>query len=184
MTSNINKGMYILFKGEPHIVLDRLFTTQGRVAAFNKTKLKSLITGKVLGQTFKSTDKVEEIQIDTKTMQFLYVDGENAIFMDPQTFEQISLPVVGIPEGRSYLHSDAKYVMMIYDGNPISVQLPKSIKLEVVNTTSAVAGNTATGATKDAELETGVTIQVPLFMKIGDKIVVNTDSGSYVSKSE
>ena len=175
--------MYILFKGEPHIVLERQMTSQGRVAAFKKTKLKSLVTGKVLDQTFKSTDKVEEIDVQTKTMQYIYVDGNEAYFMDPNTFEQISVSLDLIDGGTSYLHPDAKYVMMFYDGNPLSVNLPPSITLEVTKTTGAVKGNTATGATKAATVETGYEIQVPLFIEEGNRITINTDTGGYVEKA-
>lgn len=182
MTSDIRRGMFIIYKGEPHIVLERLFTTRGRVSAFNKTKLKSLISGRVLQQTFKSTDKVEEIDVETKSMQFIYVDGDSAYFMDPQSFEQIPIPVGNIPGGTNYLHADAKYVTMFYEDEALSVKLPFSIKLKVASTIGAVKGNTAQAATKVAELETGMEVQVPLFIEEGDFIVVNTDSGEYIEK--
>ncbi|MBD3280969.1 elongation factor P [Candidatus Dojkabacteria bacterium] len=183
MTSNINKGMYVLYKGEPHIVLERQMTSQGRVSAFKKTKLKSLVTGKVLDQTFKSTDKVEEIEVETKTMQFIYVDGDSAYFMDPNTFEQIPVSLELVDGRTSYLHPDAKYVMMFYGGRPLVVNLPPSITLEVAKTTGAVKGNTATGANKAATVETGYELQVPLFIAEGDKIVINTETGEYIEKA-
>jgi len=174
--------MYIEFKGEPHVVIEHLFTTQGRVSAFNKVKLKSLISGKVIAHVFKATEKVEELVVESRTMQFIYVDGEEAYFMDPKTFEQISIPLGSIDKGGDYLHAEAKYVTMFYEDAPISVGLPPSIALEVVDTTDAVKGNTSGGATKVAKLETGVEIQVPLFIKVGNKVVVNTESGSYIEK--
>jgi elongation factor P len=183
LTSNISKGMYILYKGEPHIVLERQMTSQGRVAAFKKTKLKSLVSGKVLDQTFKSTDKVEEIEVQTKSMQFIYVDGNEAYFMDPISFEQIPVSLDLIDGGTSYLHPDAKYVMMFYDGSPLAVNLPPSITLKVTKTTGAVKGNTATGATKAATVETGYELQVPLFVVEGDNLVINTSTGDYVEKA-
>ncbi|MBN1332095.1 elongation factor P [Candidatus Dojkabacteria bacterium] len=183
LTSNINKGMYILFKGEPHVVLERQMTSQGRVSAFKKTKLKSLVTGRVLDQTFKSTDKVEEIDVETKSMQYIYVDGNEAYFMDPATFEQIPVTLDLIAGGTSYLHPDAKYVMMFYDGSPLAVNLPPSITLEITKTTGAVKGNTATGATKNATVETGYQLQVPLFISEGDKVSINTSTGEYTEKA-
>ena len=183
LTSNINKGMYILFRGEPHIVLERLMTSQGRVSAFKKTKLKSLVSGKVLDQTFKSTDKVEEIDVETKTMQFIYVDGDDAYFMNPSTFEQIPVSLELIDGKTSYLHTEAKYVMMFYDNLPLAVNLPPSITLEVTKTTGAVKGNTATGATKNATVETGYLLQVPLFINEGDRISINTTTGQYTEKA-
>lgn len=182
MTSNIKRGMFIKFKDEPHIVLEQLFTTQGRVSAFNKTKLKSLTTGKVISQVFKSSDKVEEIDVESRSMQFLYVDGDSAVFMDPQSFEQVFIPLENVPGGTDYLHPEAKYVTQFYEEEPISVKLPASITLEVTKTTGAVKGNTAQAATKDAELETGLKVQVPLFINEGESVVINTDTGSYIEK--
>ena len=183
LTSNLRRGMYIKYRGEPHIILEHLFTTQGRVSAFNKVKIKSLITGKVLNETFKSNQKVEEIDVEMKTMQFIYVDGKGAYFMDPNTFEQISVSLSLIEGGKSYLHEDAKYVMVFYEGNVINVKLPPSITLKVADTTNAVKGNTTSGATKSAKLETGLEVQVPLFINVGDKVVINTETGSYIEKA-
>lgn len=183
-TSNINKGMYIDFNGEPHVIIEKVFYSPGKGAAFNRTKLKSLRSGKIVSQVFKSGEKVDEIVVDTKTMQFIYIDGDKAVFMDPQTYDQVSVPLNTIDGEESYLHTEAKYVMISYDGEVLSVQLPKKIVLEVAKTSGATKGNTATNATKEAEMETGVKIQVPLFVKEGDKIEINTESESYVAKAE
>lgn len=183
MTNRVSRGMFILFRGEPHVVLDNVFSTQGRVSAFNKTKLKSLISGKVISQVFKASENVEEVEVVSKTMQFIYVDGELAYFMDPETYEQIPVSLENIDHKDSYLHPDAKYVMMFYDDDPIMVKLPPAITLEVTETTGAVKGNTSGNATKEAKLETGVKVQVPLFISQNDKIVVNTETGSYIQKA-
>ncbi len=182
-TNKIYKGMFILFRNEPHVVLDNVFSTQGRVSAFNKTRLKSLISGKVINQVFKASESVEEVEVTSKTMQFLYVDGEVAYFMDPGTYEQISVSLENIDGKDSYLHPDAKYVMMFYDENPIMVKLPPAITLEVIETSSAVKGNTSGNATKEAKLETGAMVQVPLFISQGDKVVVNTETKNYIEKA-
>lgn len=183
-TTNIARGMYVMFNNEPYVIIDKEFYSPGKGAAFNRTKLKSLKTGKIINQVFKSGEKVDEIVVDTKTMQFIYIDGDKAYFMDPQTYEQIFIPVSVIDGGTTYLHPDAKYVTISYEGEVLSIQLPKKIVLQVTSTSGATKGNTATNATKEAEFETGLKIQVPLFVKEGDKIEINTEMNSYVSKAE
>lgn len=183
-TSNIVKGMYIFYNNEPHLVIEKEFYSPGKGAAFNRTRLKSLKTGKIIAHVFKSNEKVDEIDVETKTMQFLYVDGNDAVLMDPQTYEQISVSLDLIDHGTDYLHPDAKYVTVNYEGEVLSVQLPAKITLEIVDTTSATKGNTATNATKEAKLETGAVTQVPLFIKQGEKVVISTEAGTYFSKAE
>lgn len=182
-TRNITQGMIIRHNNEPHLILKKEFYAPGRGYGITKTKIKSLISGKVVTQTFRSNEKVEEVDVTSRTMQFIYVDGDDAIFMDPKTFEQISITLENVPDGQDYLHTESKYVTMFYEGNPISVQLPKKIKLKVEGTTDAVKGNTSGGATKEAVLETGAKIQVPLFIKEGESVMVNTESGAYVEKA-
>ena len=183
-TNNIVKGMFILYNKEPHLVVDRVFYSPGKGAAFNRTRLESLKTGKIVSQTFKSNEKVEEIDVETKTMQFIYVDENNAFFMDPQTYEQISVSLDVIDHGTNYLHTDAKYVTINYEGEVLSVQLPGKIILQITETSDASRGNTATNATKEAVLETGAKVQVPLFIRQGEKVIVNTESSTYVGKAE
>ncbi len=182
LTSTLKRGMYIKYKEEPYLIIEHLFTTQGRVSAFNKVKMKSLITGKVISENFKSNQKVEEIDVTMRTMQFLYIDGKGAYFMDPSNFEQISVSLNIIEGGSSYLHEEGKYVMVFYEDNVINVKLPPSIKLKVIETTDAVKGNTTSGATKLAKLETGLELQVPLFIKKEDEVIVNTQTGEYIEK--
>lgn len=176
--------MYIKFNEEPYVVLDKEFYSPGKGAAFNRTKLKSLKSGKIINQVFKSGEKVDEIFVDTKTMQFIYIDGNKAYFMDPQTYDQIYISLENIDGKGGYLHSSARYVMISYEGEVLSIQLPKKIILQVTKTTGATKGNTATNATKEAELETGLKIRVPLFIEEGDKIEINTEAESYVAKAE
>ena len=182
LTSNITRGMVIMYNNEPCIVIDKEFYAPAKGASFHRTKIKNIKTGKIISHTVKSVEKVEEIDVDTKTMQFLYSDDTYAYFMDPVSFDQIEVPLEQIPSGTDYLHTDGKYVLLIYEGKAISVQLPLKIILAVTETGEGVKGNTATNATKEAIVETGLKVFVPLFVKIGDRISINTESGTYYSK--
>ncbi len=181
-TTEIRKGMIIRFNNEPHIVIEKEFYSPGKGGAFNRCKLKNIRTGKFVNQVFKSGEKVEELDVQTRNMQFLYADDSSGYFMSPETFEQITVSLDLIPGGTDWLHADAKYVMTIFEDEVIYVQLPAKISLIVTETSDAVRGDTATNASKEAILETGVKVQVPLFIKQGDKIIINTDTGTYFSK--
>lgn len=183
LTSDISKNMVIDYKGEPYIVLEKEFYKPGKGGAFNRTKLRNIKTGSVLNITFKSNEKVEELDVQRLTMNYLYLDGNKAIFMNPETYEQIEVSLDLIQGGTNYLHTEGHYVFMFLDDEVISVEIPQKLTLEVVDTTDAVKGNTATNATKEAVLETGCKVQVPLFIVNGDKIMVNTESNSYTSKA-
>lgn len=181
-TSEITRGMVIKFNNEPFIIIDKEFYSPGKGGAFTRTKIKNIKTGKILNQVFKSGEKLDQLDIDTKTMQYLYEDAGVTNFMDPISFEQITIPLEMIDGGTNWLHPDGKYIVIIYEGQAISVQLPSKLTLQVTETSDAVKGNTSGSATKDAVLETGVKIQVPLFIKPNERIIVNTDTSSYVSK--
>jgi elongation factor P len=178
----VEKGMILNINSIPHLVVDREFYKPGKGSAVYRVKLKDIKGEKILHQTYRSGDKVEEVQVDTNTMQFLYLDGEDAYFMNPETFEQSSIGLEKIPGRKDYLHTEGKYIFITYEDEVLSVRIPLKITLEVVDTKDVDPGNTANNATKEAELETGLKVQVPLFMKTGDRIDVNTESGSYVSK--
>jgi elongation factor P len=181
-TTEIRKGMIINYNNEPYIIIAKEFYSPGKGAAFTRTKIKNIKTGKILNQVFKSGEKLEELDVETKTMQYLYADGKEIFFMDPISFEQLSVAIDMIDGGTDYLHPEAKYIIIIYDGAAISVQLPAKIALKVVETSDAVKGNTSGSATKEAILETGAKVFVPLFITQEDTVVVNTETGLYVSK--
>lgn len=184
MTTDIYRGQIIKFNNEPHIVIDKEFYSPGKGGAFNRTRLQSIKTGKIVNHIFKSGEKIEELDVTTKTVQFSYVDGEIAIFMDPETFDQININMELIPGKTDFLHPDAKYIAKIYEDEVIYLQLPAKITLTVTETPDGVRGDTATNAMKDAIVETGAKIKVPLFIKNGDRIVINTDEWSYFSKEK
>lgn len=181
-TTDVTRGAIIRYNNEPWVIVDKEFYSPAKGAAFNKTKLKNIKTGKIVAQTFRSGEKLEELDTETKTMQFLYFDERDAYFMDPVSFDQVNIKLDEIPGEKNYLHTDGKYIMLIYEGEVISVQMPQKLSLIVTETGEGAKGNTATGAMKEATVETGLVINVPLFIKQGDKIVVSTESNTYFSK--
>jgi elongation factor P len=182
MTMEISRGMIIKYNGEPHVIIEKEFYSPGKGGSFNKTKLKSIKTGKIVANVFKSEERVEEIEVTTMTVQYVYIDGNNAVFMDPNTYEQMNVSLDIIEYGTDFLHTEAKYIAKVYEGDVIFLQLPPKITLEVTETPDAVKGDTTSGAYKDATLETGAVVKVPLFIKAGQKIVISTENRSYFSK--
>ncbi len=182
-TTDIMLGMYVLYEGQPHVVIDKEFYSPAKGASFTKTKLRNLNTGKIISTVYKSVERPEEISVDNQTMQYLYNDGNKAFLMNPNTFEQVEVSINLIPGGTDFLHIDGKYIATIYNDKILSIQIPVKMTLEVTDTTDAVKGNTATNASKDAILETGAKVQVPLFINRGDRITINTDDRSYVAKA-
>lgn len=183
LTDKVVRGMIININGDPHLILEREFYKPGKGGAYNKTKLKNLRNGKIFLQTYKSTEKVDEINVDTKNMIYSYVDGAKAVFMDAETYEQVEIDIEQIPGGTSFLMEGEKYIIVSYEGVPLSVQPPIKMIMTVTETTDAVKGNTSGNATKEAVLETGFTLQVPMFIKQGEKIEINTETGQYNSKA-
>ena len=181
-TSEITRGMIISFNNAPHVVIEKEFYSPGKGGSFTRTKLKNIKTGKIENHVFKSGDKLDQLDIETKTMQYLYVDEKDAYFMDPESFDQLTIPLEMIDGGTDWLHTEAKYIVIIFEGLAISVQLPSKITLVVNETSDAVKGNTSGNATKEAILETGAKVYVPLFIKQTDKVVINTETRLYVSK--
>lgn len=179
-TAQFKRGIYISFRGQPYKIVDFSFTSPGKGSAFYRTKLKSLETRSVVEYTFKSGEKMEEVYVETKELQYLYQDGEAFVFMNPRTFDQTSVAKSVVDaESVLYLKEGINYRIQFYQDNPVSVMLPKSIIFTVTGTETGVKGDTVTGASKPATLDTGLVIQVPLFVKVGDSISVNTDTGTY-----
>lgn len=181
-TTELTRGMIIEFNKEPHILIEKEFYSPGKGGAFNRVRLKSIKTGKIFNHVFRSGEKVEELDIESKTMQYSYIEGSSAVFMDPETYDMVNVSLDLINGETNFLHEDAKYIISFYEGNPIYVQIPQKITLKIIDTFDAVKGDTATNASKEATLETGFKVQVPLFIKNGERIVINTDSGTYFSK--
>lgn len=182
-TSDIRNGLCIKYNNDIYKVVEFLHVKPGKGPAFVRTKLKSLSTGKVLDNTFPAGRKIEDIRVETQKFQFLYPEGDSFHFMNTEDFNQITLQkeVLDAPE----LLKEGEIVTVIInteDNLPLSVEMPMSVVLEVTHTEPGVKGNTATNATKPATVETGATINVPLFINEGDKVKIETEKGTYLER--
>lgn len=182
-TSDIKNGLCIKYNHDIYKVIEFLHVKPGKGPAFVRTKLKSLTTGKVIDNTFSAGHKIEDIRVETHKFQFLYAEGDSFHFMNAESFEQITLDkkILDAPD----LLKEGENVMVAINTEtdlPLSVDMPASVVLEVTYSEPGVKGNTSTNATKPATLETGAVVNVPLFINEGDKIKVDTASGSYIER--
>jgi elongation factor P len=182
-TSDIRNGLCLRYNNDIFKVIEFLHVKPGKGPAFVRTKLKSLSSGKVLENTFPAGRKIEDIRVETRKYQFLYPEGENFHFMNTDDYNQITLAkeTLDAPE----LLKEGEIVTVIFnteDNMPLSVEMPSSVILEITHTEPGVKGNTATNATKPATVETGATINVPLFINEGDKVKIDTAKGSYLER--
>jgi len=182
-TDQIKKSMFMMYNNEPYFITEAEFYSPGKGSAFTRVKMKNLNTGRVIPFTFKSGERVEELEVVFKTMQYLYADDNNATFMDPTTYEQYSISLDIVGNFINYMKAGSDYILIIYDNAPISIKFPPQVTLEITETSAAVKGNTANSATKDALVETGATVQVPMFLDVGQKIKVDPISGYYMGKA-
>lgn len=179
----LEKGMCILYKNaEPFLVQDREFVNPGKGSAFVRCKLKNLFTGQVLRETLKSQDNVEVADVQNAQGQYLYEDGEHFHFMETKTFEQHTVSLSDFSGHRNYLREGETYQIVFFNGNIIDVILPPKVILTVTVASEALKGDTATSVTKLVECDTGASIKVPGFIKEGEKILVNTETGEYVER--
>ena len=176
---DIAKGTVLLHKGSPYLVVEREFVNPGKGAAFARVKMKNLKDGAVLTQTIKTADTVEDATVDTDKGQNQYEDGESYLFMDTESYDQISVPSDIINDKKYYLREGDEYEILIWEGNPIDVKIPAKMVFEVAESENYVKGDTVSGATKPITTETGLVVRVPLFIKQGEKILVNTESNEY-----
>jgi elongation factor P len=179
---SISKGMFLLVKGEPHVVAEREFVNPGKGSAFVRLKLKSLVTGQVLKQVNKSQETVEDITVETREAQFLYADNESYVFMDLETYEQFTVPLQGQEDKKLFMREGDTYQLSFWEERPIDILLPYKIVLAVTQAEHALKGDTVSGATKPVTMETGLVIKVPLFIKQGDRLLVNTETREYVER--
>lgn len=181
--NDIRKGQVIKFNGEPHLVMETQHRTPGNLRAFVQIKMRNLRYGKALDQRFASTDTIEVMPTDKKALEFSYADRDAYAFMDPNTFEQIELTATQLGDVRNYLAPGGKVDVLFVDERPLSVDLPSAVSLKVIESAEGIKGDTASNVQKPAKLETGLVVQVPLFIKEGDVIRVNTTDGSYLGRA-
>ena len=182
-TSDFKKGTKILFKDEPYMVLEFTHVKPGKGGAFVRTKMKNMITGLVREETFRSGEKFPSPDLQYKDMQYLYPDADLYNFMDQESFEQVALGKDQVSDVLNYLKEQIIYTILYFQGRPIAVTPPMFMELEVKETMPGVRGDTAQGgATKPATLETGLVVQIPLFVNEGDKVKIDTRDGSYMER--
>ncbi|MDH7576210.1 MAG: elongation factor P [Bacillota bacterium] len=181
-TNDFRTGLTIEVDGEVYSVVDFQHVKPGKGSAFVRSKLKNLRTGAVIERTFRAGEKVPRAHLERKEMQYLYREGDSFVFMDNETYDQISLSEDQLGDSVKYLKENSNIYLLIYAGNLIGSELPHAVELEVVATDPGIRGDTATGGTKPATLETGLVIQVPLFVEVGDVIRVDTRTGEYLER--
>ena len=180
-TAEFKKGLRIMFDGQPYAIVDFQHVKPGKGGAFVRTKLKHMRLGKVIDNTFRSGEKVDLVDFDDKTMQFLYKD-DRYNFMDTETYEQVSLSADEVGDARDYLKENIEVQVLYIDGSPVAVELPNFVEIAIARTDPGVRGDTAQGGTKPATLETGAVINVPLFLNEGDVVKVDTRTGDYLGR--
>ncbi len=181
-TAEFKKGLKIEIDGIPYIIVDFQHVKPGKGGAFVRTKLKNLINGRVVDQTFRSGEKVEKPDLMEREMQYLYREGDRYCMMDNETYEQIMLTEEQVGEARLYLIENLNVEVLFFNKAPLALELPNFVELEVARTEPGVKGDTAAGGTKPATLESGATIQVPLFINEGDRVRVDTRTGTYIER--
>ena len=183
-TSDIKNGVVLLQDGKRMKVLEFLHVKPGKGNAFVRTKLRDLQSGKIIEKRFNAGAKIELIRIEAKEMQYLYKDGDNHVFMDNQTYDQVNILDDVIGDKINYLKAGQNVDILFDDQIIIDIRLPAHVHLEVVSTEPGEKGNTATGAAKPAKLETNYSVNVPLFIDTGDILKIDTRSGEYIERSK
>ena len=182
-TSNdLKNGIVLNIEGQLWTVVEFQHVKPGKGAAFVRTKLKNVMTGKVVDRTFNAGVKVETANVDKRDMTYLYNDGSGYIFMDKNTYDQVSLSEETVGDAVNYMLENQDAVVAMHEGNPIYVELPASVVLEVTYTEPGLQGDRSSGGTKPATVETGLQIQVPLFLENGTKVRIDTRTGDYLGR--
>ncbi len=182
-TNDLKNGIVLDLDGQLWTVIDFQHVKPGKGGAFVRTTLKNVLSGKVVDKTFNAGTKVETATVDKRNMTFLYKDGSDFVFMDGDTFDQIPVPAETVGDGAGYLLENASAVVAVHDGSPLFVELPVTVELLVEHTDPGLQGDRSTGGTKPATLQTGASINVPLFVNTGDRLKVDTRDGRYLGRA-
>jgi elongation factor P len=181
--NELRKGVTFTVDGELYKVLEYQHHKPGRGKATIRTTLRNLRTGATIQKNFTSGDRVEDIRVERRGVQYLYTDGDLYHFMDTETYDQTALPAAALGDQIPYLKEGLELILSSYEGEPLDVELPTTVDMKVIEAEMAVAGDTATGTLKKVTLETGLKVQVPLFVEVGDAIRVDTRTGEYVTRA-
>ncbi len=177
--TDLKKGTVFEYEGVPYKVVEYSQKVMGRGGSIVNVRIKSLLDGRVLAKTFKGNESVQPADVTTKTVQYLYTDGSNFNFMDGDSYEQFEVPADMIGDDAGYMKEGDNVSILLFNDNPVSVELPKNVYLKVTYAEDVVKGDTTSSVMKDAEVETGITVKVPAFIKVGDVISVDTATGEY-----
>ena len=183
-TSDIRKGLKIMLDGHPYIVVEFQFVKPGKGQAFTRTKLKNMLTGGNIERNLRSSEKLEAADVEERSLQYIYPDGEMYVFMNSNTGEQLSVHKDAVGQDADFLIDGIDASITIYRGNPVSISLPPHIVVQVVETEPGIKGDTATNVSKPAKISTGATVAVPLFINEGEWIRVDTRSRSYLERAK
>jgi len=181
-TNDLKNGLTLELDNALFQVVEFQHVKPGKGGAFVRTKLRNLKTGNVFDRTFNAGVRVEQAVLDKKDMQFLYKDGNDYVFMDLESYEQTSVPPVALGDTADYLVENAVAIIAFHNASIVSVEIPASVELTITDTEPGIQGDRVSGARKPAKLETGKTIQVPLFINVGDRVKVDTRSGDYITR--
>jgi elongation factor P len=181
-TSDFKKGAAIKYNGDTCVILSYDFVSPGKGTAFTRTKLKNAKSGKIFEVSFRSGESIEEANVEYRNCQYLYNDGTEMTFMDNSNYEQFTLLMENVGDMQNYIVDGSEVVVVFIDKEPFSLQLPPKMNFKVIDAPPGNKGDTATGGSKQVTLETGVKVSVPLFIKEGDVVRVNTDTGEYVER--
>ena len=181
--TNVRKGKVLKYQGTPHLVLDVQHRTQGRQAGFMQVTMRNLNTGSSTNTKIRTTDSVEILHTDNRKLEFSYKDHDGYHFIDPETFEDTLLNEAMVSDAMDFLVENSSYNILFVSDDPISIDLPASVEMKVIQSPEGIRGDTASNVQKPATLETGLTIQVPLFIKEGEIIKVSTADRSYMSRA-
>jgi elongation factor P len=182
-TNEIRGGFKVEMEGQPYVIISNEFVKPGKGQAFNRIKMKHLLSGRVIERTFKSGDKLDVADVSESSMRLLYKEADGVVFMDEKSFEQIKIPFDNIGDTAQWLLDDHLYDVIFYNGAPVNVEPPTFIEMVITETSPGVRGDTASGRVmKPAILESGAKVQVPIFVEQGEKIKVDTRTGEYVSR--
>jgi elongation factor P len=181
--NDFKTGLTIEFDGDIWRVMDFQHVKPGKGAAFVRSKLRNLRSGNVNEKTFRAGEKVAKAQIDNRRMQYLYANGDEHVFMDNESYEQIELPEKQIEDELKFLKENMEVHVILFKDEVLGVELPVTVVLEVAETEPGIKGDTASGGSKPAKMETGVVVQVPFFVNVGDKLIINTVESEYVSRA-
>ena len=181
-TADFKNGLVLNIDGQLWQIIEFQHVKPGKGPAFVRTKLKNVLSGKVVDKTFNSDTKVESATVDRREMQYLYHDGENFVFMDTDTYDQLNLSEEVVGDAKNYLLENGVATVALHEGNPLFIDMPTSVELEITYTEPGLQGDRSSAGTKPATVETGYEIQVPLFLETGTKVKVDTRTGDYLGR--